>query len=186
VYIDCSNQRRKIAPSIAEDDCAEESRVITKLRAHYWRSPAVLTGLDVRPGLRKRLEKAAENFDVTTIEPIDGFEVADRTEAAPWLLLRHSGENEGKGIVDWSGVAGEFHTSCWIAATLPAFSESIKRPYADFSSLKEAALSGSTARMLLASVCAATSLPAHNIVTHAAFFRNFRTIRSLSLHSRLV
>jgi hypothetical protein len=70
-------------------------------------SPAVLTGLDVRSGLRKRLEKAAENFDVTTIEPIDGFEVADRTEAAPWLLLRHSGENEGKGIVDWSGVAGK-------------------------------------------------------------------------------
>src|SRR5579863_3693319 len=31
-------------------------------------SPAVLTGLDVRPGLRKRLEKAAENFDPITVE----------------------------------------------------------------------------------------------------------------------
>jgi hypothetical protein len=71
------------------------------------RSPALLTGLEVRSGLRKRLEKAAENFDASTIEPIDGFEVADRSEAAPWLLLRHSGENEGKGIVDWSGVAGK-------------------------------------------------------------------------------
>lgn len=70
-------------------------------------SPAVLTGLDVRPGLRKRLEKAAEGFEGSSIEPIDAFEVADRTEAAPWLLLRHSGENEGKGIVDWSGVAGK-------------------------------------------------------------------------------
>jgi len=70
-------------------------------------SPAVLTGLDVRPGLRKRLDKAAEQFDPSGVEPIDCFEVADRTEAGPWLLLRHSGENNGKGIVDWSGVAGK-------------------------------------------------------------------------------
>ncbi len=70
-------------------------------------SPAVLTGLDVRPGLRKRLEKAAEDFDVKSVEPIDGYEVASREEAAPWLKLRHSGENEGKGIVDWSGVANK-------------------------------------------------------------------------------
>ena len=70
-------------------------------------SPAVLTGLDVRPGLRKRLEKAAEHFYPSDVEPIDCFEVADRTEAGPWLLLRHSGENDGKGIVGWSGVAGK-------------------------------------------------------------------------------
>ncbi len=70
-------------------------------------SPGVLTGLDVRAGLRKRLEKAAENFEASSIEPIDAFEVADRNEAAPWLLLRHSGENEGKGIVGWSGIAGK-------------------------------------------------------------------------------
>lgn len=70
-------------------------------------SPAVLTGLDVRPGLRRRLEKAAEHFVAKNVEPIDCFEVADRAQAGPWLLLRHSGENDGKGIVDWSGVAGK-------------------------------------------------------------------------------
>ena len=41
------------------------------------------------------------------MEPIDCFEVPDRVSASSWLLLRHSGENEGKGIVDWSGVAGK-------------------------------------------------------------------------------
>lgn len=68
-------------------------------------NPAVLSGLDVRPGLRKRLEKAAENFDPKSVEPIDGYELASREEAAPWLKLRHSGENNGEGVVDWSGVA---------------------------------------------------------------------------------
>lgn len=68
-------------------------------------NPTVLTGLEVRPGLRKRLEKAAEEFDRSAIEPINCYEVASRAEANPWLQLRHSGENEGRGIVDWSGVA---------------------------------------------------------------------------------
>ena len=68
-------------------------------------NPAVLTGLEVRSPIQKRFEALAVNFDVTTIEPIDCFEVRDRAEGATWIHQRHTGENEGRGIVDWNAVA---------------------------------------------------------------------------------
>lgn len=39
------------------------------------------------------------------MEPIDCHEVKDRAEAATWIHQRHTGENGGRGIVDWSSVA---------------------------------------------------------------------------------
>ena len=69
------------------------------------RAPTLLSGLDVRSGLRKRLEKAAESFDVDDVEPVPCFEVQSRAEANAWIDQRHSGENEGRGIVNWSGEA---------------------------------------------------------------------------------
>jgi hypothetical protein len=68
-------------------------------------NPAVLTGLDVRPQIQKRLETLATGFDLATVEPIDCYEVKDRAEGATWIHLRHTGANEGRGIVDWSSVA---------------------------------------------------------------------------------
>jgi hypothetical protein len=68
-------------------------------------NPTVLTGLDVRPGLKRRLEKAAQMLDPRLIEPVSCFEIADRAEASTWLELRHSGESEGRGTVNWSAVA---------------------------------------------------------------------------------
>jgi hypothetical protein len=68
-------------------------------------SPAVLTGLDVRAPIQKKLESLAAEFDLATVEPVDCFEVKDRAEGATWIHLRHTGANEGRGIVDWSGVA---------------------------------------------------------------------------------
>jgi hypothetical protein len=70
------------------------------------RNPAILTGLEVRSGLQKRFDKLAQAFDPKSVEPIPCYEVANRTEANIWLAQRHSGENEGRGIVNWSGVAG--------------------------------------------------------------------------------
>lgn len=66
---------------------------------------AVLTGLEVRSPIQKRFEALGANFDVTTVEPIDCYEVKDRAEGATWIHQRHTGENEGRGIVDWSAVA---------------------------------------------------------------------------------
>ncbi len=68
-------------------------------------NPSVLTGLDVRKPIQKRLEELAAEFELSTVEPVDCYEVADRAEAAPWIHQRHTGENEGKGIVDWNSVS---------------------------------------------------------------------------------
>lgn len=67
-------------------------------------NPAVLTGLDVRSALQKRLEAAAERFDKKEIEPIAAFEVADRESGNRWIEQRHTGENGGSGVVSWSTV----------------------------------------------------------------------------------
>jgi hypothetical protein len=69
------------------------------------KNPPVLTGLDVRAGLQKNLEKLAQGFDLKTVEPIACFEVTSRAEGNVWVEQRHSGEDEGRGIVHWSGVA---------------------------------------------------------------------------------
>jgi hypothetical protein len=68
-------------------------------------NPAVLTGLEVRPSVQKRLEVLAAGFDAKLVEPVDCFEVAAREDGAMWIQQRHTGENAGRGIVDWSGIA---------------------------------------------------------------------------------
>jgi hypothetical protein len=68
-------------------------------------NPAVLTGIEVRLPIQKRLEDLAPRFDPTSVEPIDCYEVKDRAEGATWIHQRHTGENEGRGIVNWDSVA---------------------------------------------------------------------------------
>ena len=65
----------------------------------------VLDALDVLSPIKKRLEGASLNFDLKTIEPIACFEVRERAEANGWISQRHSGENQGRGIVGWDGIA---------------------------------------------------------------------------------
>lgn len=69
------------------------------------KNPAIVTGLDMRPALQKRFENLAQSFDVKNVEPVACFEVATRAEGNSWIEQRHSGEDEGRGIVGWSGVA---------------------------------------------------------------------------------
>ena len=68
-------------------------------------NPSVLTSLHVKPPLQKRFEVLCKRFVRDEIEPIASYEVADREEGNRWILLRHTGENEGRGIVPWSGLA---------------------------------------------------------------------------------
>jgi hypothetical protein len=68
-------------------------------------NPAVLTGLNLKASLQKRLETLALDFDKRAIEPLDCFEAPSRDVGAPWVHLRHTGENEGRGVVNWSGHA---------------------------------------------------------------------------------
>ena len=68
-------------------------------------NPGVLTNLELKESLKKRFEKLAERFDRDGVEPIAGFEVPSREIGTSWILLRHTGENGGRGVVSWSGIA---------------------------------------------------------------------------------
>src|SRR5258706_8049748 len=68
-------------------------------------NPAVLTGLNAKSSLQKRLEELARDFDKSSVEPVDCSESDTREAAASWLHLRHTGENDGRGVVGWSGQA---------------------------------------------------------------------------------
>lgn len=65
----------------------------------------MLNSLEVRSPVKKRLETLADQFDLDRISPIACFEIGDRATAAAWLSQRHTGENKGRGIVSWGGVA---------------------------------------------------------------------------------
>jgi hypothetical protein len=68
-------------------------------------NPWVLGDLQVPSGLKKKFEALSLRFDLAGVSPVDCFIVANREEAAKWIQQRHTGANEGKGIVNWSGVA---------------------------------------------------------------------------------
>jgi hypothetical protein len=68
-------------------------------------NPASLGALNVDNGLRKRLEDSARSFTAEKIEPVACFDVGSRENAAYWLRLRHTGENEGEGVVGWKTIA---------------------------------------------------------------------------------
>jgi hypothetical protein len=69
------------------------------------KNPNVLTGLTVPAALQKKLERLAQGFNYKDLEPIACFEVDSRLDGNVWIEQRHSGEDEGRGIVRWSGVA---------------------------------------------------------------------------------
>jgi hypothetical protein len=66
---------------------------------------AVLDDLEIRATVKKRLTELTAQFDLKSLEPIDCFEVAEREEGTTWINQRHTGENKGRGIVNWSGIA---------------------------------------------------------------------------------
>ncbi len=68
-------------------------------------NPSILTGMEMSSSLQRRFETISADFDKSQIEPIDAFQVATRADATRWIYLRHTGENEGRGVVDWTGVA---------------------------------------------------------------------------------
>lgn len=68
-------------------------------------NPSVLVSLSLGGALQKRFERLSKNFSRTSIEPIACYEVVNRDEAKKWIYLRHTGENDGRGVVGWSGLA---------------------------------------------------------------------------------
>ena len=68
-------------------------------------NPHVLASLEIKASLQKRFEELAKHFDRKDVEPVACFEVPSRDQGNQWIYLRHTGENEGRGVVGWSGVA---------------------------------------------------------------------------------
>ena len=95
-----------VIPSDGEPDkyvVLEGNRRLAALK--ILRNPTVLTGMQVRGPVKKRLEELASAFDNDGLSDADCFDIVAREDAAMWINQRHTGENEGRGIVDWSGVA---------------------------------------------------------------------------------
>lgn len=64
---------------------------------------AVLTGIHVPSKIKKKFEAISRGFKRTQVEPLDAYEVASREEGNRWIELRHTGANNGRGVVDWKG-----------------------------------------------------------------------------------
>lgn len=65
--------------------------------------PTRIGSLPMSAALAKRLRAVAEKFDHTLVDPLPCVVMESRAEADHWIELRHTGENEGAGIVGWDG-----------------------------------------------------------------------------------
>jgi hypothetical protein len=68
-------------------------------------NPASLGALNIDNNVRKRLEETATTFTADKVEPIACFDIGSRENGRFWLQLRHTGENEGEGVVGWKTIA---------------------------------------------------------------------------------
>lgn len=67
--------------------------------------PALMDRIEVRANLQRRLVALSREFNAASTAKLDVWLLADRAAASSWLRQRHTGENQGAGIVDWNGVA---------------------------------------------------------------------------------
>ena len=69
------------------------------------KKPSLINSLTMPDAFKKKLLKAATGFDAKKIEPVDCYEVTSRSEGEDWIRRRHQGQDNGRGIVDWSPLA---------------------------------------------------------------------------------
>ncbi len=69
-------------------------------------NPSVLEGMKgVGDLTAQRLRKLAKEFQVDQVQPIDVFVCKSEDEARHWIEAIHTGENDGRGVVGWDGIA---------------------------------------------------------------------------------
>jgi len=68
-------------------------------------NPAVLDGVnDVGSLTKRQFKRLAELFDRSVVEPINAWLCEDVETARHWIEAIHTGENDGRGVVNWDGV----------------------------------------------------------------------------------
>lgn len=84
----------------------EGNRRLAALRA--LENPDSFVGA-LTPALVNALRKLSVDYQQNPVEALTCLVVKDREEARPWIELRHTGENEGAGVVRWdAGEAGRY------------------------------------------------------------------------------
>jgi hypothetical protein len=68
-------------------------------------NPAVMSGLDMPPPMKRIFERLAKTFKKSKIEPLACFELHSREEGRYWLSLRHNVGHDGAGIDNWKTMA---------------------------------------------------------------------------------
>jgi len=69
-------------------------------------NPSVLDGMKgVGDLTSQKLRRLAKDFDITEVEPLDVFVCKNEAQARHWIEAIHTGENEGRGVVGWDGIA---------------------------------------------------------------------------------
>lgn len=80
------------------------NRRLTALR--ILANPSVLDGLTGVGDLTiQKLRKLAKDFDLSAVEPLDVSVCKNEAEARHWIEAIHTGENDGRGVVGWDGIA---------------------------------------------------------------------------------
>ena len=69
-------------------------------------NPSALDGmLGVGDVTAQKLRKLARDFKLSEVEPLDVFDCKNETQARHWIEAIHTGENDGRGVVGWDGIA---------------------------------------------------------------------------------
>lgn len=53
----------------------------------------------------QKLRKLAREFKLDDVQPLDVFVCRNEAEARHWIEAIHTGENDGRGVVSWDGIA---------------------------------------------------------------------------------
>lgn len=69
-------------------------------------NPSALDGMSgVGDLTAQKLRKLAKDFNVDDVQPFDVFVCKNEAEARHWIEAIHTGENDGRGVVGWDGIA---------------------------------------------------------------------------------
>jgi len=69
-------------------------------------NPAVLDGMTgVGDLTAQKLRALAKEFTLDDVQPLDAFLCKNDAEARHWIEAIHTGENDGRGVVGWDGIA---------------------------------------------------------------------------------